>query len=186
MSLRTARPRAIALVAAVLIAGAAYGLAGHVETAASPGTGSETAEVVRVVDGDTLVVNAGSHEETVRLIGIDSPESAHPDESRNCEEGRAASEHMKSLVLPGEAVYMTSDVSETDRYGRLLRYVWLDEPSDEPSEAEAERKMLNVRLIVDGYAQAKEYPPDTKWGQLFSRLGERALAEGAGVTSKWS
>lgn len=63
----------------------------------------ERASVVRVVDGDTLVVDRGSGDEKVRLIGIDCPESVNPDESRNTEEGRAASDFTKSVVSAGRS-----------------------------------------------------------------------------------
>lgn len=132
--------------------------------AADDPSGFTAAALVRVVDGDTIVVNRGNGEETVRLIGIDTPESVHPDESRNTAEGDAASAHTKEVLADVDVVYLEKDVSETDKYGRLLRYVWLDVPGD--PIAEAPEKMLNAMLVGDGNAVAKDYAPDTKYSEL--------------------
>ena len=128
------------------------------------------AEVVRVVDGDTLVVLLGSEEQRVRLIGVDTPESVNPDESKNTEEGQVASDYTKSIVNAGDIVYLQSDTSDTDQYGRLLRYVWLEEPNDTDNLDEIKTKMLNAILIVDGYAEPKAYEPDTAYADVFESL----------------
>lgn len=130
----------------------------------------EEAMVVRVVDGDTLVVELDSEEYYVRLIGVDTPESVHPDASRNSEEGEDASEYTKSLVAEGSTVYLQKDTSDTDKYDRLLRYVWLEVPSDVWDEEEVASKMLNAILVVDGYAEPKAYEPDTAYSSIFESL----------------
>lgn len=133
----------------------------------------ERASVVRVVDGDTLVVDRGNGDEKVRLIGIDCPESVNPDQSKNTEEGRAASGFAKSVVSAGQPVWLQKDVSEADRYGRLLRYVWLSEPEDAGSVEEARTGMLNAILIANGQAVAKEYRPDTAYSSVFEEIAPR-------------
>lgn len=149
--------------------------------------GFQQAQVVRVVDGDTLKVSVpGEADATVRLIGMDTPESVAADEARNCEEGRIASDYAKSLVAPGQEVWLSRDVSDADRYGRLLRYVWLEQPNDPADEGEIAEKMLNAVLVRDGYAQVKRYKPDTTLHDLFQRWGDEAAADGRGVTYKWA
>jgi len=74
--------------------------------------------VTHVVDGDTIELSTG---EIVRYIGVDTPETKHPTKPVQCF-GKEASAYNSSLVL-GKTVILTKDISETDRYGRLLRYV---------------------------------------------------------------
>lgn len=81
--------------------------------------------VLRVVDGDTVHVAYRGRDTTVRLIGVDTPETVHPTEPVQCF-GREASEHAHRL-LDGRRVYVATDPSQDtrDRYGRLLAYLWL-------------------------------------------------------------
>ena len=134
----------------------------------------QQATVERVVDGDTIIVDLDGVEQRVRLIGIDTPESVHPDESRNSEAGDVASDFTKSIVKQGDTVYLQKDVSDTDKYDRLLRYVWLEKPADVNDESEIKSKMLNAILVVEGYAEPKEYEPDTAYADTFERLEKAA------------
>ena len=190
-------PLAALLVVAVLLVGSATGLIANnlvstdSQTTHPPSSVSSdallSAEVVRVVDGDTLKVRLdGGAENCVRLIGVDTPESVASDDTRNCEEGVEAADYTKSLVSPGRTVWLQRDVSDTDRYGRWLRYVWLEQPNDPANEDEIAAKMLNAVLVREGYAQAKQYKPDTALHDAFSRWGDEALAAGKGVTRKWA
>ncbi|MBQ3340187.1 MAG: thermonuclease family protein, partial [Atopobiaceae bacterium] len=87
----------------------------------------EPAEVVRIIDGDTRIVRmSDGSEERVRLIGIDAPESKSPDEEENCPEGEQAEANLRETLPKGERVWLSKDTSERDRYGRLLRYIWLE------------------------------------------------------------
>lgn len=147
----------------------------------------EEAQVTRVVDGDTVIVDRGAGKtERVRLIGINAPESVAEDESRNCEEGRVASAYLKSLVAPGTKVWLTRDVSDTDTYGRLLRYVWLERPDDPRSTQEVAEKMLNGKLVAEGYAEAHRYKPDTSYAGILETLGRQATSRDKGVSYYWS
>jgi micrococcal nuclease len=121
--------------------------------------------VVRVVDGDTIVVAIGGSKGTkVRLIGIDTPE-------RNRCFFEAATQRMRALV-EGKRVTLTKDVSETDRYGRLLRYVYVDST------------FVNAVMVREGYASAATYPPDVAHAVEFvalergARLAKRGLWAG--------
>lgn len=122
----------------------------------------EPATVARVIDGDTLELADGSR---LRLIGIDTPETVAPNHPVECY-GREASAKTRELV-EGRVVYLEKDVSETDRFGRLLRYVYLEDG-----------RMLNEVLVAEGYASAASYPPDVKYQDRFL-AAERAAREAA-------
>ena len=104
------------------------------------------AEVMNVVDGDTIDVLIDGTEVRLRYIGIDTPETVYPAWGEE-PYGREASARNRALVS-GKTVYLEKDVSETDRYGRLLRYVWLDDDT-----------MVNAVLVAEGYAQVSTYLP---------------------------
>ncbi len=130
----------------------------------------EEATVERVVDGDTIIVDMDDDRYRVRFIGMDTPESVAPEEERNTKEGVLASDHTKEVLPAGTTVWLEKDVSDTDKYDRLLRYVWLECPTNPNDENEVKDKMLNAQLVADGWAKAKSYPPDTKWDNLFASL----------------
>ena len=117
--------------------------------------------VVRVVDGDTLIIEMEDKEERVRLIGVDTPESVHPDASKNVETGKIASDFTKSR-LEGEYIELEFDVQERDRYGRILAYVWHD------------GEMYNKVLLREGYAQVATFPPNVKYVEDFTQLEKEA------------
>jgi micrococcal nuclease len=127
---------------------------------------TQQATVTRVVDGDTIEVAIGGREFTVRYIGIDTPETVAP--GRPVEwMGREASAANARLV-EGRRVVLEKDVTETDRFGRLLRYVWVP----------GERWLLvNLELIARGFASVSTYPPDVKYVDLF--LAAQAAARDA-------
>jgi len=101
-------------------------------------------------------------------IGIDTPETVHPTRGEE-PYGREASDRNKQLVS-GQTVYLEKDVSETDQYGRLLRYVWL-----------ADGSLVNATLVAEGYAQVATYPPDVQYADRFLELQREARAEGRGL-----
>jgi len=121
---------------------------------------ANAARVVRVVDGDTIRVSLGGKEVTVRYIGIDTPETVDP--RRPVQPfGKEASERNKNLV-EGKSVRLEKDVSETDRFGRLLRYVYVNDD------------MVNATLVREGFAHAVSFPPDVKYQDLFRQLEREA------------
>ena len=136
-----------------------------------PAGATETARVVRVVDGDTLVIDRGRGNERLRYIGVDAPESVKPDTPVEFM-GHEASVANAALV-EGRDLVLERDVSDTDQYGRLLRYAWLH-------DGDAWR-MVNLELVRAGYAQAVTYPPDVRWTDEL-RAAERAARDaGAGL-----
>ena len=121
--------------------------------------GADEVPVVRVVDGDTIRVRLDGREAAVRYIGIATPEVG----SRAEPVGREATARNRELV-EGKRVRLEKDVSETDRFGRLLRYVWLGD------------RMVNAVLVEEGYANAVSHPPDVKYQDLL-RERQRAARE---------
>ncbi|KNY29893.1 thermonuclease family protein [Pseudobacteroides cellulosolvens] len=117
-------------------------------------TSLESVKVVRIVDGDTLEVSlSNGSTEKVRLIGVNTPEST----TRHEPYGSEASEFTKNS-LTGKTIYLEKDVSDRDRYGRLLRIIWLEDPGT-INETSIRSKMFNAILVLKGYAQASTYPP---------------------------
>lgn len=132
-------------------------LAGSSPTSDAMTTGNYKTTVLRVVDGDTIVVNYNGAEEKVRLIGVDTPESVHPDNNRNTDAGFAASE-FTNVYLTGQDVELEFDVQQRDQYGRLLAYVYLD------------GEMFNMKLLQTGYANLATYPPNVKYLDQFTEI----------------
>lgn len=122
--------------------------------------------VTRVIDGDTIEIEGGQH---VRYIGIDTPETVNPNTAVECY-GTEASIKNKELV-EGKKVILEKDVSETDKYGRLLRYVWLGE------------LLVNDYLVKEGYANSSTYPPDVKYQDRFLSSENEARASAKGLWS---
>ncbi len=122
------------------------------------------ATIVRVKDGDTFVALVNGREESIRLIGIDAPESYHNDkvrydagrtgesEAELVAKGRAASAFLTELLPKGTMVRLEYDRRHRDRYGRLLCYVYL-----------ADSTMVNELLVKEGHAIARAYPPNVRY-----------------------
>lgn len=121
----------------------------------------ESARVTRVIDGDTIAIEGGYR---VRYIGIDTPE-IHPEtEAFGIEAWQA-----NRQLVEGKLVRLERDISETDKYNRLLRYVYVDDT------------MVNAELVRQGLAQVKAYPPDTKYQDYLEALEAEAKSEGRGI-----
>ena len=146
-----------------------------------PSEGFQPAALVRVVDGDTIVVEMSGDEYKVRLIGIDAPESVASDQylemtgKENTQAGEKAGDFVKNLLAGTETVYLQKDISDTDRYGRLLRYVWLELPDDDKDIEEISSKMLNGILVREGVAVPAAYAPDTAHQADFEYLAQTSL-----------
>lgn len=136
---------------------------------ATYGIEGEQALVSKVVDGDTIELENGW---TVRLIGIDTPETVDPRRPVGCF-GKEASNKAKSL-LSGKVVILQKDVSETDKYGRLLRYVFL------PVE-EGQLLFVNDYLVREGFAKVLTYPPDVKYNEQFRQAETEARENQRGL-----
>lgn len=148
----------------------------------------EKVALIRVVDGDTIVVQrivgGVPVEVRVRLIGLDTPESVHEDETRNNEWGQKASKHTKELLKDVSNVYLQYDQSKNDPYGRELCYVWLSDNIDVDNMQDVANKMLNAIIIRDGYAKDKVFLPNTAYADIFAQLCEEAKESLAGLWSE--
>ncbi len=136
----------------------------------SPTISNNLVVVQRVVDGDTIQLETG---EKLRYIGINTPETVDPRRSVQCF-GKEASNKNKELVL-GQKVRLEKDVSNTDKYGRLLRYVYLQTPTGEV--------FVNDYLVRQGYAYASSYPPDIAHQKDFRQAQEEAQENNRGLWS---
>src|SRR3954447_4583252 len=140
------------------------GLSGEPQPAA-PGE----AVVTRVVDGDTLHVAMGGTDETVRYIGVDTPESVKPSTPVQCF-AKAASAANERLV-DGRHVRMVYDVERRDRYGRLLAYVYRADDG----------AFVNEALVRDGYARTLTVPPNVRYADRFAQLQTEARERDRGL-----
>lgn len=145
---------------------------------------TEKATVVRVVDGDTLVAsNTSGQEQKIRLIGVNTPESVSSDETKNCAEGKEASAYTKSVLTPGRTVYLEYDTGRTDKYGRTLAYVWLDNSANTTSLNELSSHMFNAMLLAKGFANTMEIEPNVKYALSFDLIKQQAQNNQAGFWS---
>ena len=122
---------------------------------------------IRAVDGDTIEVEIEGESYKVRYIGIDTPELHHPTKPVGYY-AQEAYEKNRELV-EGKTVFLEKDISETDRYGRLLRYVYVGDV------------FVNAYLVQQGYAQVSTYPPDVKYQEQFLELQREAREAGRGL-----
>ena len=133
---------------------------------------ASNATVVRVVDGDTIVVDVDGRDETVRLIGIDTPETVKPNSPVECF-GPEASAATKALLPAGAPIRLERDVEARDDYDRLLAYVFLA----------ADGTFVNLRLVRQGFAALLTFPPNVAHVDEFVDAAEAARADGLGLWS---
>lgn len=127
----------------------------------------QTAQVLSVVDGDVIDVLVEGIRERVRYIGVDAPETKHPSRPVQCFGPEAAAKNAE--LLSDGLVELEKDTTDRDRYGRLLRYVWIGE------------SMVNAALVADGYAQVANYEPDLKYSVQLLELQAAARQAGRGL-----
>lgn len=129
----------------------------------TPAPELEPARLVSVIDGDTIEVLVGGRQARLRLIGMDAPET---NQGPVCYGPEAAARVAELLRPVAERLLLEKDVSEADRFGRLLRYVWY--------EGGSERSMLNLELVRQGYARVATFPPDVKYQETFLQAEREA------------
>jgi micrococcal nuclease len=128
--------------------------------------------VTKITDGDTIHVHIGGGDETVRLIGIDTPESVDPRSPVECF-GQEASAHLKELIPVGTDVRLVRDVEARDRYDRLLAYVYRADDD----------LFVNRQMALDGYADLLTYPPNVAHVEDFTTAVREARDAGRGLWS---
>jgi micrococcal nuclease len=127
---------------------------------ASNPTGGETATVTRVIDGDTIEVDIGGVGYRVRYVGVNTPER-----DEVCYQDAT---NANAAMVQGQTIRMMRDQSNTDRYGRLLRYIYVGD------------RFVNAELVSGGWAEAVEYRPDTLHTAAFRALEVTARSQNVG------
>jgi micrococcal nuclease len=158
-------------------------------TLAVLGTGAKCAvgRVTHVTDGDTFIARITWHDPeykcwiqdgglyTIRLIGVDAPETVHPKKPVECYALEAAA--FTKDMLEGRNVCLLQDVSCRDRYARLLAHVWVDTDPNHPGC----ETFLSAELVKQGYARVKTYPPDMALADFLKSLECQAYQAGLGL-----
>ena len=127
------------------------------------------ADVIHVVDGDTIDVEIDGKEEKVRFLLVDTPETVHPTKPVQAY-GREASDYTKEQ-LEGKTVELEFDQETRDRYGRLLAYVYIN------------GEMINEKLLEKGYARVTVYDPNDKYESEFRSIQDQAVENHLGIWS---
>ena len=188
-----ARPKRLLGIIAVLLAAAALVafIASSIDPAdpadspaaasIDPGTvadgpvgATERAEVIRVVDGDTIVVRIDGREERVRYIGLDAPEVANARAGPRAECGGEEARIANERLVAGERLVLERDVSDRDRFDRLLRHAWSEDGG---------WRLVGLELVASGAAEARPYPPDTRRDDELAAAERSARDRGAGLWS---
>jgi micrococcal nuclease len=141
---------------------------------AAPGASEHLiGRVVRAVDGDTLEVAIdGGPTETVRLIGVDTPETVKPDTPVQCFGPRASA--FEHRTVEGHRVRLLTGVEPRDYYGRLLAYVWVEAPG-------SRERFLEAELLRRGLARLLTFHPNDRFAHRFERLEQKAAKSGKGL-----
>lgn len=150
------------------------GQVGGVATSiASPSINSPAGEVAlvkKVIDGDTIELTDGKR---VRYIGINTPETVDPRKPVECF-GKEASNKNRELV-ENQTVILEKDISQTDQFGRLLRYVYIS------GSTVGEEIFVNEYLVREGFAFATSYPPDIKYQDQLRQAQQDAISAKKGL-----
>lgn len=123
--------------------------------------------VTRVIDGDTIEVAYEGRRRPVRYIGIDTPETVHPSRPVECFGAEAAARNRE--LVAGKVVRLERDITDTDKYDRLLRYVYVEDD------------FINERLVREGFATVFTYPPDVKYTEALRAAEMDARQTGRGL-----
>jgi micrococcal nuclease len=153
-------PRRAVIVLLVVVVAVLAGRLSSSRDDSAPGGVDGT--VTRVVDGDTVHVDLDGTDETVRYIGVDTPESVKPGTPVQCFAKRASAEN--ATLIDGEDVRLRFDVERRDRYGRLLAYVY----------RARDGAFVNAALVRDGYARTLTIPPNVRYADRFTKLQREA------------
>ena len=148
----------------------------NIDTESNESSSLESYTVEYVIDGDTFIVSIDGYSTKIRLIGVDTPESVASDAylqssgKENTVEGKEASNFTTDLIT-GKTVYLEYDTDKTDKYGRTLAYVYLDESKE---------TMLQDVLLEKGLACTMTIKPNTKYAAHFAKIEAQAKENGAG------
>ena len=132
----------------------------------------QKAKVKYAVDGDTIWVDIDGKDEKVRFVGVNTPEIAK--DGKPAEFMADEAKDFTNSILKNKEIYLEKDISDRDKYDRLLRYIWLEKPVGNPSLSDIEKKTLNGILVKEGYAYANYYKPDIKYQEYLKELEKSA------------
>lgn len=135
------------------------------------------AEVIRVIDGDTIAVYVKGQEERIRMIGIDAPESVSGNEDENTIYGEKASQYTEEHLPQGMKIYLTFDKEREDKYERMLAYVWLS------NDVSNTNNLYQKQMVEDGYALAYAYEPNTMYKNIINFAMQSAVSKRVGLWS---
>ena len=127
---------------------------------------------MRVVDGDTIIVRVGGREERVRYIGVNAPELANLERGVDAECGALEAALANRELVEGRSVALERDVTDRDRFGRLLRHVWVDRDG---------WRLVTEALVDSGAIRARSYPPDTSRDPQLDAAERAARLSGRGM-----
>jgi micrococcal nuclease len=162
------------VVARVWVVGGGSGSEQGGEAGSTPAGHAVSAQVVRVIDGDTIEVSIGGQDEDVRYIGVDTPETVKPDTPVQCFGPQASAENHR--LVDGRTVRLVFDRERRDVYGRLLAYVYT-----RARGGAGKSGFVNATLVRDGYARTLTIPPNTAHVSQLGRLQARAGRAGRGL-----
>lgn len=142
--------------------------------------GAVQVEFISVIDGDTFDVDYDLgpriDKDRIRLIGIDTPENSYSYGNHPECFGNEATNRTESLLLSADEIWVVRDVQPVDPNDRLLRYVWYVSGTDDN-----EVIFLNEQLVEEGYAVARDYPPNLEYQDRLDDAEKRAIEEGRGM-----
>ena len=159
------------IFALIIAAAAVYFFGGQGLFQEQDDSGFIVGTVARVVDGDTAVITVDGTERRVRFLGVDTPETVHPNKPAQFY-GKEASSFTKQ-TLTGRRVWLEYDKSPQDRYSRHLAYIWTAKPTGINDET-IRRDMFNARLLLGGYAKVMIIKPNNRYAKQFVSYEEEA------------
>lgn len=130
----------------------------------------QAAAYKRASDGDTIVVVTNGQEVSIRLIGVDAPESTRCTVQQCTDEGKAAYEYTAGFFKLGQTIFLEFDKGQTDKYGRTLAYVWLTNDCKFNDYNDFKKYCFNALLLQNTASRAKYYSPNGKYRKWFNRL----------------
>ena len=158
--------------AVALTGGVALAAPAHAQYPLMPDQVRGPVTVTKVVDGDTIRVDDNGQRQTIRLIGLDTPESVDPRKPVQCFAHEASAQ--AEIVLDGRSVYLETDPSQdsVDRYGRTLAYVWTESG-----------RLFNLDMIAEGYAHEYTYDLPYRYQDIFRTAEDNARTDERGLWS---
>ena len=155
---------------AVVVMSSISALLGCVSSPPDDPLPSDSATVVSIIDGDTVVIDLAGTDERVRLIGIDTPETVHPTRPVECY-GAESTDRITELIPPGSVVRLERDVEWRDHYGRLLLYLFRSDDD----------LFVNEALVIEGYAATWHIDPNGAYRSALAAAEQQARAGGRGL-----